>query len=278
MRILVAGFGNVLRGDDGFGVEVLRRLSEEELPEGVELLEVGIGGLRLPQELLGGYDRLIVIDAMTENKAPGTLYVRAVDDVAAAQDIDMHIVVPARALMVARALNALPAEVYFVGCEPGEVDDYVMDLTPAVRDAVDSAAAAILDLIARPPAQAIAPVSIERMDELLELLYWMEGEGFAGGSSTLDGMVRFVAQPEDIVRRAMEQLLRRGDVELIDGGEYRLTVIGRREAARRFAEEFAPMLAQGHGECSDPDCDCHSNPEGPAACQGLHNHNHGAHK
>lgn len=277
MRILVAGFGNVLRGDDGFGVEVLRRLSEEELPEGVELLEVGIGGLRLPQELLGGYDRLIVIDAMTENKAPGTLYVRAVDDVAAAQDIDMHIVVPARALMVARALNALPAEVYFVGCEPGEVDDYVMDLTPAVRDAVDSAAAAILDLIARPPAQAVAPVSIERMDELLELLYWMEGEGFAGGSSTLDGMVRFVAQPEDIVRRAMEQLLRRGDVELIDGGEYRLTVIGRREAARRFAEEFAPMLAQGHGECSDPDCDCHSNPEGPAACRGLHNHNHGAH-
>lgn len=273
MRILVAGFGNVLRGDDGFGIEVLRRLSSEPLPEDVELLEVGTGGLRLPQELLGGYDRLIVIDAMTENGAPGTLYVRAVDGVDAARDIDMHLVVPSRALMVARALDALPAEVFMVGCEPAEVDDFVMELTPSVSDAVDAAVAAILDLISRaPPAPE---TSIERMDELLELLYWMEGEGFAGGSSTLEGMVRFIAQPEPTVRAALDQLHRRGDVEVIEDGEYRLTAIGRREAGRRFAEEFAPMLAQGHGECSDPDCDCHTNPEGPAACQGLHNH--GAH-
>ena len=34
-RVLVAGVGNVFLGDDGFGVEVVRRLARRELPEGV---------------------------------------------------------------------------------------------------------------------------------------------------------------------------------------------------------------------------------------------------
>ncbi|HEV2131682.1 MAG TPA: hydrogenase maturation protease, partial [Longimicrobiaceae bacterium] len=74
-RTLIAGFGNVLRGDDGFGVEVIHRL-EAAGPAGdeVRLLEVGTGGLALAQELLAGYDRLIIVDAMTCGGAPGTLY------------------------------------------------------------------------------------------------------------------------------------------------------------------------------------------------------------
>jgi hypothetical protein len=42
--ILIAGFGNVLRGDDGFGVEVVKRLACSALPPSFEILEVGIGG------------------------------------------------------------------------------------------------------------------------------------------------------------------------------------------------------------------------------------------
>ena len=44
MRTLIAGFGNVLRGDDGFGVEVIRRLQEREpIPE-VDVMEVAPPG------------------------------------------------------------------------------------------------------------------------------------------------------------------------------------------------------------------------------------------
>lgn len=109
--------------------------------------------------------------------------------------------------------------------------------------------------------------NIARQDELLELLYWLEGEGI-GGSATLASMARFVAHDEAEVADTLAQLVRRGDVAQPngDGGEYRLTEIGRREAARRFAEEFAPLLAQGHGECNDPTCDCHDNPAGAAEC------------
>lgn len=113
------------------------------------------------------------------------------------------------------------------------------------------------------PAAAIA-----RRDELLEMLYWIEGEGFSG-AATLDTIARFLTYARDDVERSLADLVGRGDVSHDPAtGEYRLTESGRREAARRFAEEFAPMLSQGHGECNDPNCDCHSDPMGAAACHG----------
>lgn len=105
-----------------------------------------------------------------------------------------------------------------------------------------------------------------RRDEVLELLYWTEGEGFSG-ASTLDAIARFLTHGRDDVLRTLTRLVERGDVSCDNvTAEYRLTETGRKEAARRFAEEFAPMLAQGHGECNDPQCDCHTGPLGAAEC------------
>lgn len=106
---------------------------------------------------------------------------------------------------------------------------------------------------------------IARRDEVLELLYWLEGEGIPG-AATLAGMARFLARPAGEVEEVLAQLQARGDVEAAGDTEFRLTVAGRREAARRFAEEFAGMTGQGHGECNDPTCDCHTNPAGAADC------------
>ncbi len=107
---------------------------------------------------------------------------------------------------------------------------------------------------------------IARRDEILEFLYWVEGEGLQG-SGTLSGMVRFLSHPEADVRLTLDGLVGRGDVVVSEAtGEYQLTPVGRQEAARRFAEEFAPLLSQGHGECSDPNCDCHTNPEAAVEC------------
>lgn len=103
-------------------------------------------------------------------------------------------------------------------------------------------------------------------DEILELLYWLEGEGF-GGESNLPAMARFLTYDESVIQPVLEGLRARGDVTASGSPpEYELTEVGRREAARRFAEEFAPMLNQGHGECSDPDCDCHTDPAAAAEC------------
>lgn len=116
---------------------------------------------------------------------------------------------------------------------------------------------------------------IGRRDELLELLYWLEGEQITN-AATIAAMARFLVAPEDEVAATMRELMARGDVEPCGDAEFTLTAAGRQDAKRRFAETFAGMTDQGHGECNDPTCDCHTNPNGAAECHahraGSHNH------
>ncbi len=149
--MVVAGFGNVLRGDDGFGVEVVRRLQQSgAAPDGTVLLEVGTGGIALAQELLTPCDRLVIVDAMERGGTPGSVYVLRVDDVERPRSVDMHMAVPARALGLAQALGALPREVFLVGCEPAVVDELTMELSDPVNRAVDSALVQVQTLLSRP--------------------------------------------------------------------------------------------------------------------------------
>jgi hydrogenase maturation protease len=149
-RMLVAGFGNVLRGDDGFGVEVVRRLQQEGVaPEGTVCLEVGTGGVALAQELMTPCDRLVIVDAMTRGEAPGSVYVLRVENVGAARSIDMHMAVPARVLELAQAMGTLPREVYLVGCEPVDVDDLTLELSGPVQQAIEPALRNVQELLAR---------------------------------------------------------------------------------------------------------------------------------
>ncbi len=108
---------------------------------------------------------------------------------------------------------------------------------------------------------------IARRDEMLELLFWFEGEGLQA-SATLAGMTRFLTHPEAQISATLRDLLDRAYIVELGGTtvEYRLTETGRREASRRFKDEFSELLSQGHGECNDPTCDCHDNPAGAAEC------------
>lgn len=152
MRILIVGVGNVLHGDDGFGVETARRLAQRTLPEGVDLIETGIGGIALVQELQTGYDALVVIDAVDRGRPPGTVLVIEPDviDVKLMTPMqrhdmlaDMHLATPERALMVANALGVLPARRFLVGCQPLEVEVLRVGLSPIVAAAVDVAVAEV---------------------------------------------------------------------------------------------------------------------------------------
>jgi hydrogenase maturation protease len=147
-RVLVVGFGNVLNGDDGFGVAVLQRLARHpDLPPGVTLLEVGIGGMSLIHVLQDGYDALLLVDAVDRGGAPGTTYLLEPDvpDLATLpfeqrQDFlaDMHLATPARALLLARALDVLPRTVYMLGCQPAVYEDLALGLSAPVAQAVEA--------------------------------------------------------------------------------------------------------------------------------------------
>lgn len=160
-RTLVAAFGNALRGDDAFGLRVLERLealaADRRLGDGVTLLEVGTGGLQLAQELLDGYARVVVVDAMRRGEEVGTVRVLRVEEIEAVERVDLHLAVPQQALSAAKAMGALPGEVYIVGCEAGEVDELTMDLTPPVAAAVPRAVEEIVRLLAAPVAGGVSP-------------------------------------------------------------------------------------------------------------------------
>jgi hydrogenase maturation protease len=147
---LIAGFGNVLLGDDGFGVAVVERLAARELPAHVEVTDVGIGGLHFVLRLLEGVAEVIVVDAMRRGEPPGTLYLgrpNAFDPGGwSGEAIDPHAAEPARALKLAGALGCLPGRVWVVGCEPASCRPR-LGLTPAVQRAVERAVAAILGMV-----------------------------------------------------------------------------------------------------------------------------------
>ena len=156
--MLVAGMGNELRGDDGFGVAMARLLAERDLGAEVTVREFGIGGVHLVQELLVGYDALLIVDAVHRSSEPGTIHLLEpeVPDLASLPDqvkrdflADMHWADPNRALILAKALGALPPRVLILGCEPHELDDLSLVLTPAVSSSLPRALEAIEGALAR---------------------------------------------------------------------------------------------------------------------------------
>ncbi len=79
MRTLILGIGNLLLCDEGVGVHVARALQRENLPENIVILEVGTAFLEAIPEIEKA-DRIIIIDAMQADHAPGTIYRVAFDD------------------------------------------------------------------------------------------------------------------------------------------------------------------------------------------------------
>lgn len=157
VRVLVAGMGSVLHGDDGFGVVVAQAMAQRvDLPAGVRVIEVGIGGISLVQELQAGYEALILLDAIDRGGAPGTVYVLEpqIPDPAVfsreerqALAVDMHWTNPSRVLILAKALDALPDRVYLVGCQPADAASLRLELSEPVAAAVGEATAAVEELL-----------------------------------------------------------------------------------------------------------------------------------
>jgi hydrogenase maturation protease len=147
-QVLVAGVGNIFLGDDGFGVEVARRLAKLELPDGVLVGDYGISGMHLAYDLADGVTMAILVDAMPRGGEPGTVYVVKPDEVSQpdAALLDAHGMQPDVVIGMLHTLGAQVPELLIVGCEPA-VADYGMGLSPPVEAAVDEAIKLVLKLV-----------------------------------------------------------------------------------------------------------------------------------
>jgi hydrogenase maturation protease len=144
-QILVAGVGNAWLQDDAFGGECARRLEALGVPSGVTVMDFGTGGLDLAYEIMRGYDALVLLDASRQGGEPGTLYVLepSMEELAGPIEdgdvINPHGMDPQTVLRFVAAIGGFSGRVVVIGCEPGEVDDVGVGLTPAIEGAVERA-------------------------------------------------------------------------------------------------------------------------------------------
>lgn len=108
-------------------------------------------------------------------------------------------------------------------------------------------------------------------DELLQILYWLRGEGLGDAVGAAD-LLPFLPADEALIAEHLARLAAEGFAEVSGDSppRYSLTPVGMREGGRRFADEFAGLTGQAHGECNNPDCACKI--YGPEACGGHHVH------
>jgi hydrogenase maturation protease len=191
-RTLIACLGNIFLGDDGFGVEVARRLAGQELPEGVRVTDYGIRGMHLAYDLAEGFDTTILVDATQRGDEPGTVYVierqpahRPTGDGAGGDGaggdapadegagggsplpasspleattlFNAHGMQPDVVLDMAGTLGAEAGRVLVVGCEPASLEEGI-GLSAPVAAAVDEAVRVVTRLVtAAGPEEGSAP-------------------------------------------------------------------------------------------------------------------------
>jgi hypothetical protein len=108
--------------------------------------------------------------------------------------------------------------------------------------------------------------------EILQVMYWLRGEGF-GDQVDAALLQRFLGVDAEIGVQYLDRLVDEGYLERT-GDRYLLSETGLREGGLEFAMSFDELTKPAHGECS-PDCWCHNSPEEAQACaaeRGEHDH------
>jgi|SRR5690349_17537426 len=152
-RLLVIGCGNLLRGDDGVGPILIRHLWQHGVPGDVRLVDGGTAGMDVSFQMRGA-QRVIIVDASTTGRKPGTVYRipgPAVEELPALSGLHTHMFRWDNALAFARWLlgDGYPADVtvYLIEAE---------NLAPGapLSEQVAASMGTVLDLILAEPAFA----------------------------------------------------------------------------------------------------------------------------
>lgn len=153
MSVLVAGFGNVFLSDDGLAASVIPMLHAAQLGSDVTVRDFGTGGMHLALEMLGGYDRVIIVDAVARDDAPGTVFaIDCTDDPAPVNATpDPHVMGIASMLALYRRVHdqlgsTRNPQIIVVGCVPQNLNEG-MELSKPVRDALPACAALVRKLV-----------------------------------------------------------------------------------------------------------------------------------
>ncbi len=165
-HVLIAGVGNIFLADDAFGVEVARVMVTRALPERTVVRDFGIRSFDLAYALLNDWSAVVLVDAVSRDEPPGTLFVIEPDlselaDGSQTATFDGHSMDPLTVLRLAQTFGEIRPKIFVVGCEPADLggEEGRMGLSPEVGAAVEEAVVMVQELVEHILAKAAAPAT-----------------------------------------------------------------------------------------------------------------------
>lgn len=123
--VVVLGLGNPLMADEGIGVDLVGRLSQEAARyTDVDFIDAGTGGMAV-LHLIEGRQKAILIDCAYMDEAPGTIRRFTPDEVRSRKVLahqSLHEADLLRILQLAEQLGQLPEQVVLFGIQPEAVE------------------------------------------------------------------------------------------------------------------------------------------------------------
>lgn len=152
MKTIMIGLGNPILGDDGVGWKVAEEAKKQLSPDlAVDVEFLSLGGISLMEQLIG-YERAILIDAISSDHETGSVIVSQLgempDDsafhITSAHDTSLQ-----NALRLGRAMGAnLPEDVIVIGIATKHVYDFSEEISPAMAEAIPKAVQIVMGLLA----------------------------------------------------------------------------------------------------------------------------------
>jgi len=143
--ILVMGVGNYLMGDEGVGVQVIQKMTKVDLPESIDILDGGTGGLVL-LSCFEVYPVVIFIDATMDGKKPGTVsllkpkFASDFPSALSVHDVGLKDMIEAVYLM-----DHVP-EIHLITVSIEEIAPMTLELSTPVKKAIPEVIEVVLDL------------------------------------------------------------------------------------------------------------------------------------
>lgn len=152
MKILIAGIGDLLRRDDGFGPTVIKKLEKLELPDNIVVKDYGTASLDLIFEL-EDFDEAIIVDVLDFDGKVGEVRIvkpksekLSKEEVVELTNMSLHEIELQKMIDLACSLNVLPKKLLIVGCKPKDLD-FGLGLSEEVEKAVKRTVKIVLEKI-----------------------------------------------------------------------------------------------------------------------------------
>ena len=148
-RTLVLGLGNLLLGDEGVGIHAVHELEKRDLPPHVAVVDGGTAGLSL-LDLIRGYERVIIVDALDAAEEPGTIFRFTPQEVASHTEglpLSLHQMEVLKVLELSDYLGQTLPPVVIYGIQPLNID-WSTELSAPLQAQLSKLVEAVLEEIA----------------------------------------------------------------------------------------------------------------------------------